>query len=92
MKHSRSMLLAPLALLLAACGTPQHPSHGQAMTDACTAHRQSRTPDERRAAAEAHIVKMHGSADAQHIERHLQMMDQRCGAADTGTKAGGPSM
>lgn len=90
MKRSLPILLAPMAVLLAGCSTPHHPpgpAHAQAMTDACAAHRQARTPEERRAAAEAHIVQMHGSADAEHVERHLRMMDRRC--AEAGTKASG---
>ena len=48
----------------------------------CAAHRQAmagKTPAEQRAAAEEHIRAMHGSADAAHVERHLQMMEQHCG-------------
>jgi hypothetical protein len=35
---------------------------------------------EKRATAEAHIQAMHGSADAAHIDRHMRMMEQMCGA------------
>lgn len=77
------LVLSSAVALLAACTTPHGhgPGHQAAMSDACTAHRQARTADERRAAAEAHIVRMHGSADAAHVERHMAMMDQRCPAA-----------
>jgi hypothetical protein len=70
-------------VLLAACSTPpgHDHGHGQAMADACTAHRQAATPEARRAAAQAHIVQMHGSATPEHIERHLQMMETRCGSS-----------
>lgn len=79
-------LALPLSIgcaLLAACAAPHGhgPGHQAAMSDACAAHRQARTVEERRAAAEAHIVRMHGSADAAHIERHMAMMDQRCPGA-----------
>jgi hypothetical protein len=40
-----------------------------------------KTVEEQRKAAEAHIVQMHGSADAAHIERHMRMMERRCGNA-----------
>jgi hypothetical protein len=72
---------APIVTLLAACSTPHGPDHGAGVVDACTAHRQATTPEARRAAAEAHIVQMHGSATPEHIERHLQMMERRCAAA-----------
>lgn len=91
MKSTIPFLVASMAAVLAACTTPHAPhgsDHQQAMTDACAAHRQARTPEERRAAAEKHIVQMHGSADAQHVERHLRMMDQRCGSTGGGAKPG----
>jgi len=49
----------------------------------CAMHRKSmegKSPAEQRAMAESHIIAMHGSADAAHIDRHLQMMEQACGA------------
>ncbi|MGZ8274193.1 MAG: hypothetical protein ACXW2G_13715 [Burkholderiaceae bacterium] len=48
----------------------------------CAMYRETtegRSPSEQRAAAEAHIVSMHGSADAAHVDRHLRMMEQMCG-------------
>jgi hypothetical protein len=48
----------------------------------CAMYRETmvgKSPLEQRAAAEAHITTMHGSADAAHIDRHLQMMEQMCG-------------
>lgn len=92
MKRLLSVLVPSIAAVLAACSTPPPAAHGpghqQAMSDACAAHRQAGTPEERRAAAEAHIVQMHGSADAQHVERHLRMMDQRCGSTGGAAKPG----
>lgn len=90
MKSSYPILVLAATAALTACSThgPHGPGHRQAMSDACAAHRQARTPEERRAAAEAHIVQMHGSADAQHVERHLKMMDQRCGSTGDAPKPG----
>jgi hypothetical protein len=68
------------ACLLTACAAQHPPGHHG--PDACAAWRQQtdkRSIEERRAAAERHIVQMHGAADAAHIERHLQMMERRCG-------------
>ena len=39
-----------------------------------------KSPAEQRATAEAHITAMHGSVDAAHVDRHLRMMEQMCGA------------
>ncbi len=36
---------------------------------------------EQRKAAEAQIFQMHGSAGVAHIERHMRMMERRCGRA-----------
>lgn len=61
--------------------------HRHARTDPCDEYRQSmagRSDQERRKAAEAHIVRMYGSADEAHIERHLRRMQQRCGGASPG--------
>lgn len=73
-------LAIPLAAVaLAACSTPQgSAAPTAAAADPCTAHRQAASPEARRAAAEAHIVQMHGSATPDHVERHLRMMEQRC--------------
>ena len=81
MKPALSLAVALASLALAACSTP-HGSNATATTagDPCTAHRQAATPEARRAAAEAHIVQMHGSATPDHVERHLRMMEQRCPA------------
>ena len=40
---------------------------------------EGKSPAEQRAMAEAQITKMHGSADAAHIDRHMRMMEQTCG-------------
>lgn len=72
---------------LSACSTMNEPMTGEhAGMDAgppCAMYRETmegKSPAEQRAAAEAHIVKMHGNADAAHIDRHLRMMEQKCGA------------
>lgn len=72
---------------LAACSTMDAPTTGQHagmnVGTQCTMYRETmegKSPAEQRAAAEAHIVKMHGSADAAHIDRHLRMMEAKCGA------------
>ena len=61
--------------------TGQHA--GMNADEQCAMHRKAmegKPPAEQRAAAEAHIVAMHGSADAAHIDRHLRMMEQTCSA------------
>ena len=73
--------LAALVLIVGCAATPSH-QHGAA--DYCADYRATmagKTVEEQRKAAEAHIVQMHGSADAAHIERHMRMMEQRCGKA-----------
>jgi hypothetical protein len=44
---------------------------------------EGKSPAEQRAAAEAHITAMHGNADAAHVDQHLRMMEQMCGAKPT---------
>lgn len=82
---TRLLLASAAVLVLAACTTPHGPMHHRMAggTDPCVAHRDAKTPQEKRAAAEAHIRQMHGSVDDAHVERHLRMMDQRCGPAGT---------
>jgi hypothetical protein len=61
--------------------TGQHA--GMNADERCAMHRKAmagKSPAEQRAAAEAHVTAMHGSADAAHVDRHLQMMEQMCGA------------
>jgi uncharacterized protein YceK len=73
--------LAALALL-AGCAAMH--DHQQGATDYCDEYRATmagKSVEEKRKAAEAHIVRMHGSADAAHIERHMRMVEQRCGKA-----------
>jgi len=72
---------------LSACGTMDKPATGEhaAMSagQQCVMYRETmegKSAPEQRAAAEAHITTMHGSADAAHIDRHLRMMEQTCGA------------
>jgi uncharacterized protein YceK len=73
--------LAALALL-AGCAAMH--DHQQGATDYCDEYRATmagKSVEEKRKAAEARIVRMHGSADAAHIERHMRMIEQRCGKA-----------
>jgi len=72
---------------LSACSTMDGPATGQHAgmnaDERCAMHRKSmegKSPAEQRAAAEAHVTAMHGSADAAHVDRHLRMMEQMCGA------------
>lgn len=74
------------ALGLSACSTMDGPATGwhagMNADERCAMHRKAmegKSPAEQRAAAEAHITAMHGSADAAHIDRHLRMMEQMCG-------------
>jgi uncharacterized protein YceK len=77
----KRLSLATLALL-AGCATMHDHQHGSG--DYCAEYRATmagKSIEEQRKAAEAHIIQMHGSADAAHIERHMRMMEQRCGKA-----------
>lgn len=75
-------LLSVIGLaVLTGCTATQSHQHG---ADYCAEYRATmagKSIEEQRKAAEAHIVRMHGSADAAHIERHMKMMEQRCGKA-----------
>ena len=72
---------------LSACttmgGAPATEHHAAMNADQmCATHReamQGKSPAEQRAMAEAHVKTMHGSADAAHVDRHLQMMEKTCG-------------
>ncbi len=88
---ARPLLILAAAAVLAAC-SPMHRGGGPGgmggmgggdSTQRCEMHRQmmaGKTPDEQRAAVEAHIRQMHGSVDQAHVDRHMQMMASRCGA------------
>ena len=76
-------LLSLVAVVLIA-GCAASPPHQHGSGDYCAEYRASmagKPVEEQRKAAEAHIIQMHGSADAAHIERHMRMMEQRCGKA-----------
>lgn len=80
---------------LSACSTMNDPitgpHAGMNAGQQCAMYRETmegKSPAEQRAAAEAHIVKMHGSADAAHIDRHMRMMEQKCGALPAKPAAG----
>jgi hypothetical protein len=81
MKHRGTLSLALLALVAGCVSTPGYRNGG---TDNCAEYRATmagKSVEEQNKAAEAHIVRMHGSGDATHIERHMKMMEQRCGNA-----------
>ncbi len=81
MRHRGTLSLALLALVAGCVSTPGH-RHGDA--DYCAEYRATmagKSVEEQRNAAEEHIVRMHGTADAAHIERHMNIMEQRCGKA-----------
>ncbi len=78
------MKLLSLAALVLIAGCAATPSHQHGAADYCADYRATmagKTVEEQRKAAEAHIVRMHGNADAAHIERHMRMMEQRCDKA-----------
>lgn len=82
--RSRLLLPALCAVLSGCAAMSQAHRHGQGGVDACVEYRSTilgKPIEEQRKAAEAHIVRMHGHADAAHVERHLKMMAQRCGGA-----------
>jgi hypothetical protein len=85
-----SLLVVPLAAGLVSACSPMHGPAGyqgpMAGDSRCAAHHREmagKSPAEQRAAAEAHIRAMHGTAYAAHVERHLKMMEQRCGPPPT---------
>lgn len=70
-------------VLLAGCTSMHQAAHYADGSDYCAEYRATmagRSVEEQRKASEAHIVRMHGSADAAHVERHMKMMEQRCGS------------
>lgn len=86
-----SLLAIPFGAALVCACTPMHGqmSGGEGAMPSermCTMHRQmmaGKTPTEQRAAAEEHIRAMHGSVDNAHVERHMKMMEQKCGPIPT---------
>jgi uncharacterized protein YceK len=84
MKQGSLVSLAALALTTGCSSMPGHTGHGAARADYCAEYRATmagKSVEEQRKAAEAHIVRMHGTADAAHVERHMKMMEQRCANA-----------
>jgi hypothetical protein len=62
---------------------PGQAGHHAVRTDHCAEYRATmagKSIEEQRKASEEHIVRMHGTADAAHVERHMKMMEQRCGS------------
>ena len=88
MKFQTLATVTVAAWALSACSTMDGPPAtdqpaGMNSSQKCSMYRETmdgKSPAEQRAAAEAHIITMHGSADAAHIDRHLRMMEQMCGA------------
>jgi|PlaIllAssembly_1097288.scaffolds.fasta_scaffold1379489_1 hypothetical protein len=90
MKQGWLVPVAALALLAGCSAMPGHAGHGASRTDYCAEYRATmagKSVEEQRKASEAHIVRMHGTADAAHVERHMKMMEQRCANA-TGQPGG----
>lgn len=88
MKQVCGVSLAILAMM-AGCSSMHGDHHGGA--DYCAQYRETMADsslDEQRKVAEAHIVRMHGSADEAHVARHLRMMEQRCGSASPPRRGG----
>ncbi len=81
MKHRGTLSLALLALVAGCVSTPGHRHGGAAHCAEYRATMAGKSVEEQRKAAEEHIVRMHGTADAAHIERHMKMMEARCGKA-----------
>jgi hypothetical protein len=70
-------------VLVAGCTSMHQAGHHADGADYCAEYRATmagKSVEEQRKASEAHIVQMHGSADAAHIDRHMKMMEQRCGS------------
>lgn len=75
--------------MVAGCRSMHGDHHGGA--DYCAQYCETMTDSsfgEQRKVAEAHIVRMHGSADEAHVARHMRMMEQRCGSAPPSRRDG----
>ncbi len=91
MKQRSLVSLAALALVAGCSSIPGQPEHQGMHADHCAEYRATmagKSLEEQRQAAEAHIVRMHGSSDPAHVERHMKMMEQRCGDAAQGQPKG----
>ena len=78
----RSLIGLGALVLVAGCTSMHQAGHHAAGTDHCAEYRATmagKSVEEQRKASEAHIVQMHGSAEAAHVDRHVNMMEQRCG-------------
>ena len=83
--------LAALVLVTGCSSLPGQSDHHAMGTDYCAEYRATmagKSVEEQRKAAEAHIVRMHGASDSAHVERHMKMMEQRCGDAGRGQPKG----
>ena len=84
MKQGSLVSLAALVLATGCSSMPGQSAHHAMGADHCTEYRTTmagKSVEEQRKAAEAHIVRMHGASDPAHVERHMRMMEQRCGSA-----------
>jgi hypothetical protein len=82
MKQGSLVFLAALVLITGCSSMPGQAEHHTGRPDYCTEYRATmagKSVEEQRKASEAHIVRMHGTSDAAHVERHMKMMEQRCG-------------
>lgn len=82
MKQGSLVGLATVMLATGCSSMPGPAAHHSGRTDYCQEYRATmagKSVEEQRKASEAHIVQMHGSADAAHVDRHMKMMEQRCG-------------
>lgn len=83
MKRHGGLSLALLALMSGCSSMHGDTVHHHSGADSCAQYRETmagKSMEEQRKAAIAHIVQMHGSADPAHLERHMKMMEQRCGS------------
>lgn len=89
--RSALVFAAGVVLAVSGCATNQgeqsgmhrDTSHGHArMAQMCEMHKQTtegKSPAEQRAAAEAHVKAMHGSATPEMVAHHIKLMEMHCG-------------
>ena len=83
MKQGLLVSFTTVVLITGCSSMPGQTGHHAARTDHCAEYRETmagKSVEEQRKASEAHIVRMHGTSDAAHVERHMKMMEQRCGS------------
>ena len=81
--NQRSLVGLGALVLVAGCSSVHRQAgHHANGSDYCAEYRATmagKSVEDQRKASADHIVRMHGSADAAHVERHMKMMEQRCG-------------